>query len=160
MWSGLGRRTSKEAIAGAFWVLRATQTVRFEGCVAEPLLTIPAILPGSNIYVLCCRMHHVRLQILYLPLKLRVLCGRHHCALERKEEGIGGDGGESFKKVKEDVEEKGVKLSITENGKEEQNGYVVQISGSGSAVKKKQWEWQMVSKRWELTQEHKLSGWE
>ena len=55
----------------------------------------------------------MRLQILSAS-EIEGLCGRHQSTLERKEQGVGGDGGKSDKEVKD----KGLKLSITENGED------------------------------------------
>ena len=61
-----------------------------------------------------------------------------------------------FQKLKQEVEEKGLKLSITENGKEcvrakWSRRVNIWKKSSGSEVKKEEWKWPIVSKRWELT---------
>ena len=82
--------------------------VQCEGCVAEPLETITASLPQSM-----WRRGHQN----YPPLKLwgfvdditASINGRNKEAVEMAEEVL--------KKLKREVEEKGLKLSITEGGK-------------------------------------------
>ena len=49
---------------------------------------------------------------------MRGFCGRNHSSLKRKEQGVGGVGGEGLKTLKKEVEEKGVKSSITVGGTE------------------------------------------
>ena len=47
---GLGNtfQSSQEDIAFSMWLRRTPRRVQFERCVAEPLQTITAILPGSK----------------------------------------------------------------------------------------------------------------
>ena len=75
LWSGPGRHTSasQERSCGCFGHQRRVQ---FEGCAAEPLTTITAILPGSK---WSCLLLHIVLQDalsevtkIYPSLKLRV----------------------------------------------------------------------------------------
>ena len=98
------------------WVLcgyfKHQRRVQFEGCAAEPLRTITAILPHSK---WSCLLLRIVLQDalsevtkFYPPLKLRVLL-----LMEKNKEVA-----EMAKKVKEEVERKGFKLSVTESGKE------------------------------------------
>ena len=95
--------------------------VQFEGCVAEPLQTVVAVLPGSK---WSCLLQRIVLQDAlsevtqnYPPLRLRfvddvtaLLMGRNQDLVEKT--------GKVMRKLIEEVEEKGLKLSITENGKE------------------------------------------
>ena len=81
LWCGPGRRTS--ASQGRYWQVLCgffehQRRVQFDGCVAEPLKTITAILPGLKWS--CLLLHIVLLDALSevtknypsTPLKLRV----------------------------------------------------------------------------------------
>ena len=93
--------------------------VQFEGCVAEPLTTITATLPGSKWSCLLLRivLQGALSEVLkiYSPLKLRVhitvlVKGRNEEVVEMAKKVM--------KKLKEEVEKKCFKLSANENCKE------------------------------------------
>ena len=93
-----------------------------EGRVAEPLQTITAILPGSKWS--CLLLRTVLLDALsevtkiYTPLKLRVFVDDITALLKvRKQRKVAEMAKKVMKKLKEEVERKGLKLSVTENGK-------------------------------------------
>ena len=68
--------------------------------------------------------------------KIEGFFGRHHSFLEWEEQGVGGVGGQSLEKIPKEVEEKGLKLSITERVKEsksKQSDRFLQISGREGA---------------------------
>ena len=96
--------------------------VQFEGCAAAPLRTITAILSGSK---WSCLLSRIALRDAlggvikhYPPLKLRV----HVDDITAQVKGGNKEVAEMAKKVmknlKEEVEKKGLKLPVTENGKE------------------------------------------
>ena len=98
--------------------------VQFEGCVAEPLQTITAILPGSK---WSCLLLRVVLQDassevtqMYPPLKLRVFVDDIPALLMEKNKAVAEKAKKVMNKLEEEVEKKGLKLSVTENGKEGQ----------------------------------------
>ena len=104
------------------WVLcgyfEHQRRIQFEGCAAEPFLTITAILPGSK---LSCLLLRVVLQDalsevtnIYPPLKLRAFVDNITALLMEKNKEVA----EMAMKVKEEVERKGFKMSVTESGKE------------------------------------------
>ena len=102
--------------------------VQFEGCVAEPLQTITATLPGSKWSWLLQRivLQDALSEVaqIYPPLKLKVFVDDITAFCEWEEQGVGGDGRESSGKV-EEVQEKGYKLSITEGGKEGKSKVII-----------------------------------
>ena len=94
--------------------------MQFEGCAGEPLTTITATLPGSK---RSCLLSRIVLQDAlseltksFPSLKLRVFVDDITALVEGKYRS-GGNGKKVMKKLKE-VEKKGLKLSVTENGKE------------------------------------------
>ena len=97
--------------------------VQFEGCAAEPLRTITATLPGSK---WSCLLLRVVLQDalsdvtkMYPLLKLRVFVDDITARLKEKNREVAENGKEGDEEIeKEDVGKKGLKLSVTENGKE------------------------------------------
>ena len=124
--SGLGLgdalQLPEEDIVGALWVLRAQRRVQFEGCVTEPLQTITAILRGTK---WSCLLLRIVLQDalsevtqFYLPLKLRVFVDDITVLLIGKNKEVAEMAENVMKKLKEEVEEKGLKFFVTENGKE------------------------------------------
>ena len=95
--------------------------VQFEGCAAEPLTTITAILPGSK---WSCLLLRVVLQdaltdvtIVYPSLKLRVFVDDITALVKGKNKEVTEMAKKVMKKLKEEVEKKGLKLSVTENCK-------------------------------------------
>ena len=90
--------------------------VQFEGCVAEPLHTITVILPGSKWSCLLLRivLQDVLSEAIQIHprLKLRVFANDIPAFFSvRNREKV-------LEKLKREVEEKGLKLSISEGGKE------------------------------------------
>ena len=86
--------------------------MQFEGCVAEPLRTIRAILPGSE---WSCLLLRVVLQDAlsevtknYLPLKLRVSVDDITALLMGKNKEV-ADMAKKVIKIREEVEKKGLK---------------------------------------------------
>ena len=94
---------------------------KLEGCLAEPLQTIRAILPRSRRIVLQDALSEAT-QV-YPPLKLAVFLGEMWSLVDVAEKIL--------KKIKKEVEEKGPRLSITEGGNQgkEQGNHLVQVSG-------------------------------
>ena len=96
--------------------------MQFERCVAELLQTITAILPGSKwsclllLIVLLDALSEVAK--IYPLLKLRVVVDDITALLMEKNKEVAEMAKKVMKKLKEDVEKKGLKLSVTENGKE------------------------------------------
>ena len=79
VWCGPGRRTSvsQGRSCGCFvGIFEHQRRVQFEGCVADPLKTITAILPGSEWSCLLLRIvlqdAFSEVTQIYPPLKLRV----------------------------------------------------------------------------------------
>ena len=96
--------------------------VQFEGCAAEPLTTIAAILPGSK---WSCLLLRIVLQDalsavakIYPSLKLRVSVDDIAALVEGRNKEVAEMGKKVMKKLREEAEKKGHKLSVTENGKE------------------------------------------
>ena len=96
--------------------------VQFEGCAAEPLTTITAFLPGSE---WSCLLLRIVLQDalnevtkIYPPLKLRVSVDDITALLVVKNKVVAGMAKKVMKKLREEVERKGLELSVTEDGKE------------------------------------------
>ena len=97
--------------------------VQFEGCLAEPLQAITAILPG---FKWSCLLQRIVLQDtlsevteIYPPLKLRVFVGDVTALLKGRNRERVEMAKKVMKKLEEEVEEKkDLKLSVTENGKE------------------------------------------
>ena len=84
-----GRRTS--ASQGRCCYFEHQRRVQFKGCVAGPLQTITAILPGSK---WSCMLLRVVLQdaLGYKnlpPAKIDGLCGRHHSTFDGEKPGSG-----------------------------------------------------------------------
>ena len=95
--------------------------VQFEGCVAEPLRTITAILPLSK---WSCLLLRIVLQVAmsevtknYPLLKLRVFVDDITALLIGKNQVVPEMAWKVLMKLKEDVERKGLKLSVIGNGK-------------------------------------------
>ena len=95
--------------------------MQFEGCVVEPLRTITAILPGSK---WSCLLLRIVLQDglsevtkNYPPLKLRVFVDDITALPKGKHREVAEKAKKVMKKLKEEVEKKGIKLSVTENGR-------------------------------------------
>ena len=113
--------------------------VQFEGCVAEPLRTIAALLPGSKWSCLLLRVvlpdASNEVTQFYLPLKLRVSVDVITALLMEKNKFMAEMAHMVMKKRREEVEKKGLKLSVNENGKEgkEQDGWVVWFPGRRAA---------------------------
>ena len=109
--------------------------VQFEGCAAEPLTTITAILPGSK---WSCLLSRIVLQDalrevtkFYPPLKLRVFVDDITALLRERNKVVAEMAKKVMKKLKEEVQRKGAKLLVTEFGKErkEQDDCVVWLLG-------------------------------
>ena len=96
--------------------------VQFEGCAAEPLQTISATLPGSKWSCLFLRivLQNALSEVtkIYPPLKLRVFVDDITALLKGKNREIAQMPMKVMKKLREGVEMKGFKLSVTKNGKE------------------------------------------
>ena len=94
--------------------------VQFEGCVAESLRTITAILPGSKWSCLLLRivLQNALSEVtkVYMLPKIEGICGRHPSTLDVEKQGSGEMAKKVMKKLKEEVEKKGLKLSVTEKG--------------------------------------------
>ena len=95
--------------------------VQFEGCVADPLKTMTAILPGSK---WSCLLLRVVLQVAlgevtktYLLMKLRVFVDDITVLLKGVNREVAEAAKKVMKKLKEEIEKKSLKLSVTENGK-------------------------------------------
>ena len=90
--------------------------MQFEGCAAEPLQTITAVLPGSK---RSCVLLRIVLQDalsevakIYLPLKLRVFLHDITTLLMEKDREVDEMAKKVMKKLKEEeVDKKGLKLS-------------------------------------------------
>ena len=113
------RRKILRVLCGCF---EHQRRVQFEGCAAEPLQTITAILPGS---VWSCLLPCIVLQDalsevtqIYPPLQLRVFVDDITAPLMGKNREVAEMAKKVMKKLKEEIEKKGLKLSVTENGKE------------------------------------------
>ena len=89
--------------------------VQFEGCAAEPLRTLTAILPGSSIVLQDALSEGVKI---YPPLKLRVFVDGITALLKGRNKEVAEKAKKVMKKLKEEVEKKCLTLSVTENGKE------------------------------------------
>ena len=96
--------------------------VQLEGCVAEPLQIATAIFPGPK---WSCLLLRIVLQDalsevakIYPPLKLTVFEDDIPAPLKGRNKELVEMAGKVMRKLKEEVEEKGLKLSITETGKE------------------------------------------
>ena len=95
--------------------------MQFEGCALEPLQST-AILPGSKwSYLLLCTVLQDALSEatnIYPPLKLRGFVDDITALLIEKKREVAEMAKKVMKKLKEEVDRKGLKLSVTENGKE------------------------------------------
>ena len=96
--------------------------MQFEGCVTEPSQTITAILPGSK---WSCLLSRIVLQDalsddtkIYSPLKVRVFVDDITALLMKKNEEVAEMAKKVMKRLREEVEMRGLKLSVNENGKE------------------------------------------
>ena len=97
--------------------------MQFEGCVAEPLQTITAIFPGSK---WSCLLLRIVLQDalsvvanIYSSLKLRVLVDEITALVKGRNKDVAEMAKKVMKKLKEEVEKKGLKLSATEMARKE-----------------------------------------
>ena len=105
--------------------------VQFQGCVAEPLQTITAILPGSTWSWLLLRIvlqdALSEVTTIYPPLKLRVFVDDITAILIGRNKEVAELARKGDEEVERRSREKGLKLSVTENceGKKEQDGSVV-----------------------------------
>ena len=127
----------KEDLEGVLWdFFEHQRRVQFEGCVAKPLRTITAILPGSK---WSCLLRIVLQDALsevtniYPPLKLRVFVDDISALLMGKNKVVAEMAEKVMKRRREEVEEKGLKLSITGNGEKEQDDCVVWFLGRRAA---------------------------
>ena len=98
--------------------------VQFEGCAAEPLQTITAILPGSKWSCLLLRIvlqdalsEVTKTDSLLLPLKLRVFVVDLTALLKGKNKEVAEMAKKVMKRLRDEFEKKGLKLSVNENGK-------------------------------------------
>ena len=92
------------------------------GCVAEPLQTITAFLPRSKWSGLPLRivLQDALSEVtnIYPSLKLRVFVDDIAALVQGGNKDVAEMAKKVMKKLKEEVEKKGLKLSVTENGKE------------------------------------------
>ena len=102
---------------------------QFEGCAAEPLTTITAVLPGSK---WSCLLVRIVLQDaldgvtkIYPPLKLRVFVDDITALLMMKNKVVAELAKKVVKKLKKKVERKGLNLSVPEDGKEGKSKMIV-----------------------------------
>ena len=65
--------------------------------------------------------------------KIEGVFGLHHSFPEWEEQGVGGDVRKGFEDVEREVEEKGLKLSITDGGKE-QGDHILYVTGEVSGM--------------------------
>ena len=86
--------------------------VQFEGCVVELLEAIMAILPGSKWSCLLLRI------VLQDALSEVTKFTRRYSTIERTNKEVSEMARKVMREFQEEVEEKGLKLSITETGKE------------------------------------------
>ena len=109
--------------------------MQFEGCAAEPLTTIMAVLPGSkwscllftHCFAGCVERSHKNLSIFE---KLRVFVDDNWAFGGGTSKEVPEMAKNVMKKLKEEVDKKGIKLSVTENGKEgKQDDCVLWIPG-------------------------------
>ena len=88
--------------------------VQFEGCVAEPLQTISAILPGSEWRCLLLRivLREALSGVTKIcpPLKLRVFVDDTTALLNGKNKEIAETAKKVMQKLKEEIEKKGLKF--------------------------------------------------
>ena len=96
--------------------------VQFEGCVAESLQTISAILPGSK---WSCLLPRIALQDALSevrkfdpPLKLMGLVDDITAPVKGRNKEVAEMAKKVMTMLKEEVQKKGLKLPVTENGKE------------------------------------------
>ena len=97
--------------------------VHFEGCAAEPFHPITAILPGSK---WSCLLLRIVLQdalndvtkICLTLLKLRVFVDDVTALVQGRNKEVAEMAKKVMKKLKEEVEKKGIKLSVSENREE------------------------------------------
>ena len=96
--------------------------MQFEGSVAESLQTITAIVPGSKWSCLLLRivLRDALSEVAknYPPLKLRVFVVDITALLMGENREVAEMAKKVMKKLKEEVERKGLKLAVTANGKE------------------------------------------
>ena len=124
-------RIPKEDFASAVGVLREHQ---FEGCAAEPLTTITAVLPGSK---WSCLLVRIVLQDalnevikIYPPLKLRVFVDDITALLMVKNKVVAELAKKVTKKLKKGREERTQSVSDRRwEGRKEQDDCVVWIPG-------------------------------
>ena len=113
------RRKILRVLCGCF---EHHRRVQFEGCAAEPLQTITAILPGSEWSCLlpCIVLQDALSEVtqIYPPLQLGVFVDDITAPLMGKNREVAEMAKKVMKKLKEEIEKKGLKLSVTENGKE------------------------------------------
>ena len=104
------------------WYFEHQRRVQFEGCVAEALQTITAILLGSKWSYLLLRivLQDALSEVtkIFPPLKLRVFVDDITAFLKRRNKELVEMAKKVLKNSKKEVEEKGLKPSITEGGKE------------------------------------------
>ena len=95
--------------------------MQFEGCAAEPLTTITALLPGSKWCFLLLRivLQEALSEVTKIDpsLRLRVFVDDITALVKGRTKWRKWQN-KVMKKLKEEVEKKGLKLSVTENGKE------------------------------------------
>ena len=96
--------------------------VQFERCVAEPLETITAILPGWKRSCLLLRivLQDALREVTNIcpPLKLRVFVDDITALVKGVNREVAEAAKKVVKKLEEEIEKKGLKMSVTENGKE------------------------------------------
>ena len=98
----------EEDHVGAVWVLLEHQRrVQFEGCAAEPLQTIPAILPGFKWSCLLLLSEVTQ----NLPsTEVEGFFGCYHGTLDGRHKEVADMAKKVMKKLKEEVERKGLKF--------------------------------------------------
>ena len=96
--------------------------VQFEGCAAESQRTITAILPGSKWSCLLLRLvlQDALSEVTKIcpPLKLRVSVDDITALVMGRNTEVAQMAKKGMKELREEVEKKGLKLTITENGEE------------------------------------------
>ena len=116
---------------------------QFEGCAAEPLTTITAILPGSKWGCLLLRIvlqdAFNEVTQIHPPLKLRVFVDDITALLMGKKKVVTEMARKVMKKLEEVVQRNGLKLSVTEDGKDGKSKMIASCGVSCfNSVKKKE----------------------
>ena len=119
---GLGFNFQRKILRVLYEFSEHQRRLQFEGCVAEPLQTMTTILPGSKWSCLLLRtvLQDALSDVTKInpPLKLKVFVDDIAALLVVKNREVAEMAQMTMKKFKEEVGRKGLKLSVTENGKE------------------------------------------